>query len=162
MKIDEFIKKVRKYAYVREDNGRVFICDIFFTGEDNFDFHNRWFLSLQTDEVNLKANYDWGCLEDVNINDLRIILSLVKELQDTPAKDRFPEKEYYLVANRELKQYGTNAMKYVNCIYNGSNEFSLEYGEPAKFSERELGNIKKLCPFIAPAIDAMKEPVEEK
>ena len=94
MKIDEFIKKVRKYAYVREDDGYVFICDIFFAGAEDFNFRNKWFLSLQPDEKNLNANFDWDCLEAVNINELRIILGLVKELQDTSVKDRFPEKHY--------------------------------------------------------------------
>lgn len=157
MKINELVKEVNSYFLslkaIERDDGILIISS-----------NDEALLLVPEKATNFMEVYfyvDNQGMYFTNAN-RKYLSALIEEFLHTPFKERFPEKEYYLVANRDsLKRYGTNAMKYVNCIYNGSDKFSFEYGEPAKFSERELDNIKKLCPSIATAIDAMKIPVED-
>lgn len=81
---------------------------------------------------------------------------------DKPVKERFPEKKYRLLANPDaLNNYGTEVPKYIRGINSGYDHFTFLCGTPTTFSEGELEDLKKTYPNIAPAIDAMKEPVEE-
>lgn len=109
-----------------------------------------------------KVDFDWDCLDGVRPNTLGKALELVDEFLTTPIKERYPEKKYWLTSNPDaLKEYGINIFKYVSCISYDSNGFTFRWGKPNAYSESELDDIKKCCPFIAPAIDAMKEPVED-
>lgn len=78
----------------------------------------------------------------------------------TPIKERFPEKKYRLVAKRETSFHP----KYVSNIITGFDEFVFDLSEDEKeariFSEKELNQIKRREPSLAPAIDAMKEEEE--
>lgn len=156
MKVDELLDSINdlKDVVAVENHNDIYIYSAGCVG---------WFLKIeQLDGGGCGIHYHWDGLEDVEPCVLLKVLSIVKEFTRTPISQRLSEKKYYLVANRDsLKDYVTNNLKYVNRIYHGSDKFSFEYGEPVKFSEWELDNIKKLCPFIAPAIDAMKEPVED-
>lgn len=156
MKIDEFIEKVNGHEEMqaKKVDKRIVI------GTPK----NMGIFSMPEDATNFIEIDTWATSNSLYWKkaDREYLSSLIEEFLHTPVKERFPEKKYYLVANcYSLEQYGTNAMKYVNQIYSGSDKFSFEYGKPAKFSERELYIIKKLHPSIAPAIEAMKEEAKD-
>lgn len=103
-----------------------------------------------------------SAIYDVIPEDLARVMDVVQRLLDTPVKERFPEKKYRLVANpNSLEQAGTYATKYVECIQDSMDSFSFAYGGPTVFSEKELKQIEELHPRIAPAIEAMKEDVDD-
>lgn len=86
----------------------------------------------------------------------------ISEYLDTPLDKRKPEKKYRLVANpNSFEETGTYASKYVACIDDSMDSFSFVYGGPTIFSEKDLKQIEESHPNIAPAIETMKEPVEE-
>ncbi|WCT60429.1 hypothetical protein [Limosilactobacillus portuensis] len=88
--------------------------------------------------------------------------ALIEEFLETPVKERFPEKKYRLVAiPGSFELTGTYPTKYVARIKESMDSFSFVYGEPTIFLEKDLKDIEKRYPNIAPAIDAMKEPVED-
>ena len=98
-------------------------------------------------------------LDDVYPADLARVMDVVQRLLDTPVKERFLEKKYRLVVKRETSFHP----KYVSNIITGFDELgfdlSIDEKEARIFSEKELNQIKKREPSLAPAIDAMKEPV---
>lgn len=87
MKIDEFIKKVNKVAYVKRRNMRI---DIYSSGNKCY---GEWFLSINPHQEDLSIGYDWKYL-DLEPNELITVITAVAELKATPVKERFPEKKY--------------------------------------------------------------------
>ena len=89
------------------------------------------------------------------------ISGIIGKFLRTPINERFPEKKYRLVAKRETSFHP----KYVSNIITGFDELVFDLSEDEKeariFSEKELNQIKKREPSLAPAIDAMKEEVEK-
>ena len=157
MKIDEFIEEVNKAAYAKKDGDCIYICD----GETT-SYQDYYFLAFLVTSKSMDLDWEWRYLRYTDACELRTILNLVKELQDTPVKDRFPEKKYRLVANpNSLEQTGTYATKYVACIQDSMDSFSFVYGGPTIFSEKELKQIENLHPNLAPAIEAMKEDIND-
>ena len=74
----------------------------------------------------------------------------------TPIKERFPEKKYRL---RWIDD-GDGGRNYLD---NDDDWWSTEDKSYAKqYTESELEQLKKDNPHLAPAIDAMKEPAEDK
>lgn len=152
MKIKEFIEKVNGNDGMRakEADNRIVI------GTPN----NMGIFIIPEDATNLIEIDTWATSNSLYWKkaDREYLSSLIEELLHTPVKERFPEKKYYLVANPDaLKEYGTNIFKYISCISYGSDGFTFRWGEPNAYSESELDDIKKCCPFIAPAIETMKE-----
>lgn len=153
MKIKEFIEKVNKIAYAEYAHDNISI----------YDTHDKvqtkdWFLFINPSKQSLNDAVDWENADSMGTVDLFYILGLVQELRKTPVKERFPEKKYRLVANpNSIEQVGTNATKYVACIEESMDSFSFVYGGPTIFLERDLKDIEKRHPNIAPAIEAMKE-----
>ena len=122
-----------------------------------------WFLRFPTKANNWSAIAgDWYSLLGVYTQDLARVMDVVQRLLDTPVEERFPEKKYRLVVKRE----NPFCPKYVSNIITGFDELVFDLSKDEKeariFSEKELNQIKEREPSLAPAIDAMKEPVEDK
>lgn len=85
----------------------------------------------------------------------RTFYDLFLKYAQTPIKERFPEKMYRL---RWLNDYNgdSNFMTKDMCGVWGVD--SVE----DSFTESELDKLKRDNPRLAPAIDAMKEPVDKK
>ncbi len=120
--------------------------------------HN-WFLILNTKAINWDAVLKhWGGLTDVAPEDLARVMDVVQRLICTPVKERFPEKKYRL---RWINDQG-RCKNYLNLNSNGAWVFMDDEIYAEIFTESELEQLKKDNPHLAPAIDAMKEPVEDK
>lgn len=95
-------------------------------------------------------------LDDVYPADLARVMDVIQRLLDTPVKERFPEKKYVLtwLPDDESKH---NYLRYDGYIWGVDDDY-----ENSQFTESELEKIKHDNPRLAPAIDAMKEPAEDK
>lgn len=106
---------------------------------------------------------DFEALYSITPKDLARVMDVIQRLLDTPVKERFPEKSYLLVAKRKPDRPGLP--KYVKAMATGVNEFNFyltdDKSEAEVYKESLLEEIKKREPSLAPAIDAMKEPVED-
>ena len=159
MKINEFIEEVNKVAYAKKDGDCIYICD-----RETISYQDYYFLALLVTSKSMDLDWKWRYLRDTDACELRTILNLVKELQDTPVKERFPERKYYLCVfpkKEALKQRGENEAIWVNHIGSFDDGFRIDYGPKTAFTEETLNTIKESLPFIALAIDAMKIPVED-
>lgn len=85
------------------------------------------------------------------------VAAQIEEYLQTPIEERNPQK-YYLCASKEKGLYVHN-VRVMDYPYDKS--FSFEFGPKAEFSERSLRDLVKAVPNVAPALEAMKEPVEE-
>ena len=85
----------------------------------------------------------------------------IGEYLDTPLEERKPEKKYCLEAVRHYS--GPIAEKgYVKNVICKSDYSGFEYSPvPFEFTEKELETMKKNDPVLAPAIEAMKEEVND-
>ena len=156
MKIDEFIEKVNDHDGMRAKKTAEGIV----IGTPN----NMGIFNIPEDSTNFIEIDTWATSNSLYWKkpDREYLSALIEEFLHTPVKERFPEKKYRLVANRNsLKIYGTEDFKYVNCVSYGSDGFSFKWGAPTEYSKSELDGIEQDCPFIAVAIEAMKEPVED-
>ena len=159
MKIDEFIEKVNKVAYAKKDGDCIYICD----GETT-SYQDYYFLAFLVTSKSMDLDWEWRYLRYTAACELRTILNLVKELQDTPVKDRFPERKYYLCVfpkKEALKRRVESEGVWVNQIGSFDDGFRIDYGPKTAFTEETLNTIKESLPFIAPAIDAMKVEVKD-
>lgn len=91
-------------------------------------------------------------------SDTAQLFTLLDKYYQTPVKDRFSEKKYRL---RWIND-GDNHRNYLSCILNGEWDLVMEKCGATIFAESELNQLKKDNPRLAPAIDAMKEPAEDK
>lgn len=158
MKIDEAVKFINgtNTAFAEVEDGDLIIFE-----------HNRvsddWFLRFSTKAKTWRSIIDdEDCLTDVEPQDLARVMDVIQRLLDTPVEERFPEKKYRLVAKRETSFHP----KYVSNIITGFDELVFDLSKDEKeariFVEKELNQIKEREPSLAPAIDAMKEPAEDK
>ena len=86
--------------------------------------------------------------------------ALIEEFLHTPVNKRFPEKKYRLRWIDD--KLGKTFLGFNN---QWTEKFWSTYGVPTSntiFTESELEQLKKDNPHLAPAIDAMKEPAEDK
>ena len=128
--------------------------------------HNRvsddWFLRFPTKAKTWRSIIDdEDCLTDVEPQDLARVMDVIQRLIDTPVEERFPEKKYRLVIKREnpfCPKYVSNIITELNGI---GFDLSIDEKEARIFSEKELNQIKEREPSLAPAIDAMKEEVND-
>lgn len=81
--------------------------------------------------------------------------ALIDEFLETPIKERFSEKKYRLRWFNDLNG-ASNCLNYIDGEWTCSD---IHYAN--QYSQRELEKLKKENPRLAPAIDAMKEPVED-
>lgn len=122
--------------------------------------HN-WFLILNTKAINWDTILKhWGGLTDVAPEDLARAMDVIQRLLDTPVEERFPEKKYRLRWIDD--KLGKTFLGFNN---QWTEKFWSTYGVPTSntiFTESELEQLKKDNLHLAPAIDAMKEPAEDK
>ena len=125
--------------------------------------YNDWFLKMHIDATNWDSICsDWDCLSNIEPQDLARVMDVVQRLICTPVSERFPEKKYLLVIKREnpfCPKYVSNIITELSGL---GFDLSIDEKEARIFSEKELNQIKKREPSLAPAIDAMKEPAEDK
>ena len=156
MKIDEAVKFINgtNTAFAEVEDGDLIIFE-----------HNRvsddWFLRFPTKAKTWRSIIDdEDCLTDVEPQDLARVMDVIQRLLDTPVEERFPEKKYCLRwIDDEL---GKTFLGFNN---QWTEKIWSTYAVPTSntiFTESELEQLKKDNPRLAPAIDAMKEPVEDK
>ena len=156
MKIKEFIEKVNDHDEMRAKKTAEGIV----IGTPN----NMGIFNIPEDATNFIEIDTWATSNSLYWKkpDREYLSALIEEFMHTPIKERFPEKKYYLLANPDaMEKFGTNDAKYVSSIDAGADYVALNYGPATKWSEDDLKGIESLAPYLTPAIDAMKEPVEE-
>ena len=159
MKIKEALNFINATTTVRAkvDDGVMYVHKKLNRDDD-------WFMRFSLYHLGwsaITADFD-NCLDDdVDVTDLARVMDVVQRLICTPVNERFPEKKYRLVVKRET----SFRPKYVSNIITGFDELVFDLSEDEKeariFSEKELNQIKKREPSLAPSIDAMKEEVEK-
>ena len=125
----------------------------------DFKVHANWFLEMPIDVTNWDSICsDWDCLFNIDPQDLARVMDVIQRLLDTPVKERFPEKKYRLrwIDDRNRKA------NYVFLDMDATWHMITLKNFADTFTESELEQLKKYNPHLAPAIDAMKEPAEDK
>ena len=123
--------------------------------------YNNWFLEMPIDATNWDSICsDWDCLSNIEPQDLARVMDVIQQLLDTPVEERFPEKKYRLrwIDDKLGKTFLGFNNQWTEKVWS-------TYGDPTSntiFTESELEQLKKDNLHLAPAIDAMKEPVEDK
>ena len=150
MRINEFIKKVNRNDRMEAEEVDGVITIYNDSDHEVIDIPNGATNLLEIDFIESYSRYNFG-------KPSREYLSaLIEEFLHTPIKERFPEKKYRLrwiddddgTPNYLDKVGGTWRVK---SMKPGINDFT----------EKELQQLKINNPRLAPAIDAMKEPVED-
>ena len=159
MKIDEAVNVINSTMTVRAkvDDGVMYVHKKLNRDDD-------WFMRFSLYHLGwsaITADFD-NCLDDdVDVTDLARVMDVVQRLICTPVEERFPEKKYRLVAKRETSFHP----KYVSNIITGFDELVFDLSKDEKeariFVEKELNQIKKREPSLAPSIDAMKKEVKD-
>ena len=158
MKIKEFIEKVNEHdgmRAVKTDDGIA-------VGTPN----NNGIFIIPEDATNFIEIDTWTTSNSLYWKKAgrEYLSSLIEEFLHTPVKDRFPESKYYLCVfpkKEALKRRGESEGVWVNQIGSFDDGFRIDYGPKTAFTEETLNTIKESLPFIAPAIDAMKVPVNQ-
>lgn len=124
-------------------------------GVDRFDC----FLIMPTKANNWDdVEGDFEDLYSIAPKDLARVMDVIQRLLDTPVKERFSEKKYYLRWFNDQSGF----KNYLDFDSDGDWELWGSKNNALAFTESELEQMKKCNPRLAPAIDAMKEPVEDK
>lgn len=150
MKIDEFIEKVNERDGMRAkktDEGIVI-------GTPN----NMGIFNIPEDATNFIEIDTWATSNSLYWKkpDREYLSALIEEFLHTPIKERYPENKYHL---RWIND--DNGTSNYLCNFGGTWDWSLTKRNADVFTEKELQQLKINNPKLAPAIDAMKEPVEE-
>lgn len=161
MKIDEAVKFINgtNTAFAEVEDGDLIIFE-----------HNRvsddWFLRFPTKAKTWRSIIDdEDCLTDVEPQDLARVMDVIQRLLDTPVEERFPEKKYVLSAIR-CAEGPVPIKQYVNAINVSTNNVESHFGfadekaDAMEFTQKKLDSLSDFFPKAA--IDAMKEPVEDK
>lgn len=150
MKIKEFIEKVNDHDGMRAkktDKGIVI-------GTPN----NMGIFNIPEDATNFIEIDTWATSSSLYWKkpDREYLSALIEEFLHTPIKERYPENKYHL---RWIND--DNGTSNYLCNFGGTWDWSLTKRSADVFTEKELQQLKINNPKLAPAIDAMKEPVEE-
>lgn len=86
------------------------------------------------------------------------ISGIIGKFLRTPIRERFPEKKYHLRWFNDQSGF----KNYLDFDSDGDWKLWRSRDDAQAFTESELEQLKKDNPRFAPAIDAMKEPAEEK
>lgn len=156
MKIKEAIKIVNSTKTARASLEKE---EMYFHayGVDMFDY---FFVMPQKANNWDNVEEDFESLYSITPKDLARVMDVIQRLLDTPVNERFPEKKYCLRWIDD--KLGKTFLGFNN---QWTEKFWSTYGDPTSntiFTESELEQLKKDNPHLAPAIDAMKEPVEDK
>lgn len=154
MKIKEFIEKVNERDGMRAkktDEGIVI-------GTPN----NMGIFNIPEDATNFIEIDTWATSNSLYWKkpDREYLSAMIEELLHTPVKERFSEKKWRLYMGRN--EYG-NDIYLMNVIspYKPIRTCMAAKNEYNTFTDSDLVRLKEQYPRLAPAIDAMKEPVEE-
>ena len=125
----------------------------------NTEIYGDWFLKMPMNAISWESiRKEWGGLSpNIKAKDLARVMDVIQRLLDTPVEERFPEKKYRLRWIDD--KLGKTFLGFNN---QWTEKFWSTYGVPTSntiFTESELEQLKKDNPHLAPAIDAMKEPV---
>ena len=154
MKIKEAIKIINSTKTVRASLEKEKICFYEYT-VSKFDY----FLVMPQKANNWdNVEEDFEALYSTTPKDLARVMDVIQRLLDTPVEERFPEKKYHL---RWIDDQ-SHCKNYLNLNSDGVWDFVADEIDTEIFTESELEHFKKDNPRFAPAIDAMKEPVENK
>ena len=152
MEIKEFIDKVNEHDGMRAKKVYKRIA----IGTPN----NMGIFSIPEDATNFIEIDTWATSNSLywKKEDREFLSALIEELLHTPVKERFPEKKYCLrwIDDHDL------CKNYLNLNSDGVWDFVDDEIDAVIFTESELEQLKTDNPHLAPAIDAMKEPVEDK
>ena len=169
MRINEFIKRVNETLYAMWDPfaKEIKIYESRQTYNDEEPGYDYSFMTLFPDKDDLAFgfNSDDIVLGDISFRNLAILFGLVQQLRDTPVEERFPEKKYVLSAIRcaegpvPIKQY-VDAMNISTNNVEFHFGFANEKADAMEFTQKELDDLSDFFP--KDAIDAMKEPAEDK
>ena len=149
MKIKEFIEKVNDRDGMqaqKTDEGIVIGTP-----------RNNGIFIIPKDATNFLEIENWTMTNRVYWKkpDREYLSALIEEFLHTPIKERYPENKYHLRWIND--DDGTS--NYL-CNFGGTWDWSLTKRNADVFTEKELQQFKINNPKLAPAIDAMKEPVE--
>lgn len=156
MKINELVKEVNSYFLnlkaIKRDDGILIISSndeaLLLVPEKATNFMEVHFYVDNQGMYFTKANREK-------------LSALIDEFLKTPIEDRTIEKRYRLVAKRKIDQMP----KYVKKIITGFDEFIIDFtnlkSEAMQYNDSDLKVLAEREPLLAPAIDAMKEPVED-
>ena len=152
MKIDEFIEKVNERNGMRAKKvGKEIVI-----GAPN----DMVMIHILEDATNLFEIDTWetgaGLYQYWTKSDREYLSAMIEEFLHTPIKERYPENKYHLRWIND--DDGTS--NYL-CNFGGTWDWSLTKRNADVFTEKELQQFKINNPKLAPAIDAMKEPVED-
>ena len=157
MKIKEAIKIVNSTKTVRAslEKEKIYFCEYTVSKFDYFlmmpQKANNW---DSVDEDFVEALYS------TTTKDLARVMDVIQRLLDTPVNERFPEKKYRLRWFDD--ELGETFLGFSNgLVKNYWSTFNAPTSNTI-FTESELEQFKKDNPRLAPAIDAMKEPAEDK
>lgn len=150
MKIDELIEKVNYRDGMRAkktDEGIVIGTP-----------RNNGIFIIPEDATNFLEIENWTMSNRVYWKkpDREYLSALIESFLHTPIKERFPEKKYRL--RWITDDDGTPNYFRKFC---GTWDWGLNKRNAKAFTEKELQQLKINNPRLAPAIDAMKEPVED-
>ncbi len=150
MKINELVKEVNSYFLnlkaIRRDDGVLIISGnddaLLLVPEKATNFMEVYFCVDNQGMYFTKANRER-------------LSALIEEFLETPIKERFPEKKYRL---RWIDDDDGNS-NYLERL-TGNWSWECVKRNAHAFTEKQLQQLKINNPKLAPAIDAMKEPVE--
>lgn len=150
MKIKEFIEKVNDrdgMQATKTDAGIVISTP-----------RNNGIFIIPEDATNFLEIENWTMSNRVYLKkpDREYLSALIEELLHTPIKERYSENKYHLRWIND--DDGTS--NYL-CNFSGTWDWSITKRSTDVFTEKELQQLKINNPKLAPAIEAMKEPVDE-
>lgn len=152
MKINEFIKKVNRNDRMEAEEVDGVITIYNDSDHEVIDIPNGATNLLEINFIESYSRYSFG-------KPSREYLSaLIEEFLHTPIEDRFPEKEWYLCIGVNSKGHKVYLVRDYDAreIVTNINKDCM-----SPFTDRQVEELKKEFPKLAPAIDAMKEPVED-
>lgn len=163
MKIKEAVNIINSTMTVRAkvDEGVMYVHKKLNRDDD-------WFMRFSLYRLGwsaITADFD-DCLDDdVDVTDLARVMDVIQRLLDTPINERFPEKKYVLSAMRCVE--GPVPVKqYVDAMNISTNNVEFHFGfanekaNAMEFTQEDLASLSGFFP--KDAIDAMKEPAEDK
>ena len=152
MEIKEFVEKVNEHDGMQAKKLYTKIA----IGTPN----NMGIFSIPEDATNFIEIDTWATSNSLywKKEDREYLSTLIEEFLHTPVKERFPEKKYCL---RWIDDHD-HCKNYLNLYSDGVWDFVDDEIDALIFTESELEQLKTDNPHLAPAIDAMKEPVEDK
>ncbi|MCC4456078.1 hypothetical protein LMB73_06300 [Limosilactobacillus reuteri] len=164
MKIDEFKATLRQLAYTTTDarSGIIKVYSQKCWQEDNV---NGWCFQLAPARKKVIVDKQWDKLDDMPVFNVRDLLNLIAELEKMPVKERFPEKKYVLSAMR-CAEGPVPVKQYVDAMNISTNNVEFHFGfanetaNAMEFTQEDLDSLSDFFP--KDAIDAMKEPAEDK